>query len=347
MKAARLIGERQLKLMDIDRPVIGGREVLIKVSYAGICGTDYAIYSGESSFIKNGMIRFPLTLGHEWSGIVEEIGSKVQNLKLGDRVVGDAGVSCGVCYECLCGRYIYCKKLRAVGTINAWDGAYAEYILMPERHAYKIPECVSLEEAALVEPAATALYSVKRGEVKPGDVVVIQGTGPIGLSAVQMAKILGASCVILSGRKDFKLDIGRRMGADFTVNIMKENLKDKVMEITGDNGADVIIEASGSVEALKFSLEIIKSGGTISVVAFYENQLSGFDIDNFVFKDVKLVAVSGSPCLSVIVMELMKFKKIDLMPLITHRYRFDEIVSVMDTMKNDTDKKIKIMLRME
>lgn len=344
MKAARLMGPAQLEIIDIEKPIPGDREVLIKVKSVGICGTDYSIYSGESSFVKNGMIKFPMTLGHEWSGVVEEVGAKVQNIKTGDRVVGDAGVSCGVCYDCLCGRYICCRNLRAVGTINTWDGAYAEYLVMPERHTYKIPDGVTFEEAALVEPAATALYSVERGEVKPGDIVLVIGTGPIGLAAVQLAKVAGASCVILAGRKDFKLEIGKKMGADVTVNITKEDLAQKVMEITDGLGTHVIIEASGSLDALRDSTKLIRSRGIISLVAFYENALNGFEVDNFIFKDAKIVAVSGSPGMSVTVMELMRFGRVDFKPMITHRFEFKDVASALENLKKDNDQKIKMMM---
>lgn len=344
MKAARLLGPNNIEIIDINKPEVYQGDVLVRVKNVGICGTDYSIYSGESQFVKSGMIKYPMTLGHEWSGIIEESGDQVKNLKIGDRVVGDAGVSCGICYECLCGRYINCESLRCVGTINTWDGAYAEYILMPERHAYLIPQNVSYEEAALVEPAATALYAVRRGDVKPGDIVLVHGTGPIGLAAVQLAKVSGAACVILSGRKDYKLDIGKMMGADITVNIMKDDLAKRILEITDGKGAHVIIEASGSTDVLRQSVGIIRAGGTISVVAFYERELSGFNIDDFVFKDARLVAVSGSPGLSVTILELMKFGRINLKPMITHRYSLDNVASALENMKRDNDQKIKIML---
>lgn len=347
MKVARLLGPNQIKFMDMEKPAVGDGDVLVRVKNVGVCGTDHSIYTGESSFVKNGMVKFPMTLGHEWSGVIEEAGKHVKNLKLSDRVVGDAAVSCGICYECLCGRYISCENIRCVGTVNAWDGAYAEYILMPERHAYKIPEGVSFEDAALVEPAATALYSVKRAAVKPGDIVVVHGTGPIGLAAAQLAKVAGAACVILSGRKEFKLNVGKIMGADVTVNIMNEDLEEKVMEITRGKGAHAIIEASGSVEALLQSYRMVRAGGIISVVAFYDRNLDKFDIDSFVLKDASMISVAGSPGCSVTVMELMRFGRVDFKPMITHRHSLDEVVTVLDNMKKNNEKKIKVMLEVK
>lgn len=344
MKTARLFGPKDIRIVDIPIPKVGDNDVLVKVKNVGICGTDYTIYTGESSFVKDSSISFPMTLGHEWSGLVEDVGKNVRKFKPGDRVTGDGSVSCGICYECLCGRYLYCENLRCVGTLKTWDGAYAEYILMPERCVYDIPDGVSYEDAALIEPVATALYSVERADIKMGEIVLVQGTGPIGLAAVQLAKLSGAACVILSGRKDFKLHIGQIMGADVTVNIMNEDLEERIMKITDGKGPHKIIEASGSIEALNQASKMIRAGGKISVVAFYDRELDKFDIDSFVLSDASLVSVIGSPRCSVKILELMKYKRVDFNAIITHRYMLDEVGTVLDNMKKNNEKKIKVML---
>ena len=339
MKTARLFGPRDLRIIDLPEPVLGDHDVLTKVSYVGICGTDYSIYTGESTFVKNGSVKFPMTLGHEWSGIVEAVGKDVKSFRKGDRVIGDTAVSCGICYECLCGNYIQCANARCVGTINAWDGAYAEFILMPERHVFKVADNVPLEHAALVEPAATALYGVKTG-----DVVLVHGTGPIGLAAVQLAKTAGAACVILTGRKDFKLEVGRKLGADVAINILHEDAGRIISDLTCGKGPHVIIEASGSATAFKQSIEWVRSNGVISVVAFYEQRLDQIDLDSFIMKNAKLVAVAGSPKLAPVVLDMMKFGKINLLPLITHQYALDDVVTALDELKEQNETKIKVML---
>ncbi len=214
MKAARLIEPNRIEFQNIPIPELGFNDVLCDVKSAGICGTDLAIYSGESLFVKRNLVKFPLTLGHEWSGIVNQVGEGVKTFKPGDRVVGDTAISCGVCFECLKGTYLNCSNAHPVGTVNAIDGAFAESIIMPERHLFRLPDNLSFHQGALVEPVATGAYSVERGGDKPGDVVVVQGTGPIGLAAVQYAKLAGAAKVILTGRKIKKLDIGKKLAAD-------------------------------------------------------------------------------------------------------------------------------------
>jgi 2-desacetyl-2-hydroxyethyl bacteriochlorophyllide A dehydrogenase len=347
MKAARLIEPHKIAVMEIPTPVPDYDDVLIKVKYVGICGTDYSIYTGESSFVKDGMVRFPLTMGHEWSGVVEKTGRNVRNLKPGDRVTGDGTVTCGVCEACICGNYNLCKDLKGVGTIKTWDGAYAEYILLPERSVYKIPDGVSLQEAALVEPSATALYAVKRGGVKLNDSVLVIGTGPIGLAALHLSKLSGASCTVLAGRKDAKLDVGKKMGADYTVNILKENLAERISEITSGKGVNVVIEASGSVEMLQQSFALVRNGSTIAVVAFYDRFLDHIPIDHFVNNDIRLTGVAGSPRMSTTILELMGSGKVDFKPLITDIYKLDDVEKALKAMKEKNNTVVKILLEVD
>ncbi|OHB55024.1 MAG: hypothetical protein A2Y12_11990 [Planctomycetes bacterium GWF2_42_9] len=344
MQVARLFGPNDLKLIEMAKPVPGLGEALCKVVRAGVCGTDYAIYTGEFSFVKNGMVKFPMTLGHEWSGIVEQIGTGVTNVKLGDRVVGDTGVSCGSCYECVMGNYGKCKSIHPVGTINAIDGAYAEYILMPARHLFHLPDNVSFDNGAMVEPAATALYSVIQADVRIGDTVLVLGSGPIGIAAAKLAKLCGASKVGIAARKDFKLQKTLALGVDVAINTTKISLADGIKQSFGDWGVDKIIEASGSTELFKESLGLINLGGIISVVAFYEKMVDKFDIDRFVFGDVKIHAVGGSLGMYKPTLRLMAAGMLDMTSLITGRYTLSQARQALDDMQIKGDTRIKSML---
>jgi 2-desacetyl-2-hydroxyethyl bacteriochlorophyllide A dehydrogenase len=344
MEAARIYGPHDIRLTDVPTPVPGRGEVLCRVVRAGICGTDHAIYTGEFSFVKNGMVPFPMTPGHEWSGLIEKIGEGVENLNIGDRVVGDTSVSCGVCYECLIGRYDHCEKSRAVGTILCWDGAYSEFILMPARHVFPLPDTVSFDNAAMVEPAATALYAVTLAEVKIGDTVLVLGSGPIGISAAKLAKLCGASKVVIVGRKDFKLRTAVDLGADASVNTEKIPFEEGVQNAFGDWGVEHVIEASGSIDILTRTLKIVKQSAVVSLVAFYEKLVNGFDIDRFVFGDIKLRGVAGSLGMYRPVLRLMAAGMLDLTPLITARYTLDEIPGIMESMPERNSRRIKEMI---
>ena len=295
MRAVFIDGPHKLRIADVPVPTPGPRDVLTRVKSVGICGTDHAIYTGATSFLETGLITYPMRPGHEWSGIVEAVGEEVTAFKPGDRVVGDTSVSCGECAFCMSGQYNICQYTRCVGTVNTWDGAYADYMLMPARHMYKIPDGLSLEEAALVEPAATALYTVQRAYVKAGDTVVVHGTGAIGLVAVQCAKIAGAARVILTGRTDGKLAVGKQLGADVVLNTRKCDVTAEILGLTGGLGAHAVLEASGSIDALEGSVHQVRPGGAISVVGIYEKRMNNVDIDRFVFYNITLNGVNGSP----------------------------------------------------
>ena len=161
MKAARLFGKNDIRIMEIETPVPKAGQVLCKVKRCGICGTDYSIFNGAFK----SMISYPMTLGHEWSGVVETAGPGTA-FAPGDRVAGDTCVSCGVCYDCLVGNYVRCKKRRSVGTIFTWDGAYSEYVLFPARHLFRLPDHVDFENGAMLEPAATAMLGRGTGGSK-------------------------------------------------------------------------------------------------------------------------------------------------------------------------------------
>jgi 2-desacetyl-2-hydroxyethyl bacteriochlorophyllide A dehydrogenase len=343
MKASRIYGPNDIRYVDVPVPEVGPRDVLSKVVRAGVCGTDLAIYTGEFSFVRNGEIKFPMTPGHEWAGIVEKVGPEVTLFKPGDRVVGDTGVVCGECNHCVIGDQHRCKHGRAVGTLKTWDGAYGEYMLMPQRHMFHLPDNVSFDMGAMIEPAATALYSVRLGEVKIGDTVLVHGTGPIGILAAKEAKLCGASLVLITGRKEFKLQTALKYGADVAINTTKESMIDAVKKHCPD-GVDRIIEASGSIQLFQESLGLIRADGIISMVAFYEKMIPNFDIDKFVFSSAVMRAVGGSLGMYGPVLNLMAAGLLDPTPLITSRRPHREAGLALKDMQDRNDARIKIML---
>jgi len=345
VKTAKLIAPEKFEILDLPIPQPQPGEALIKVEYVGICGSDYAIYTGEGQFVKKGLIKYPIILGHEWSGTIVELGDGCNKFQIGDKVVGDGEVSCGKCPECISGAFSDCRNLRGVGTIDAWDGAYSDYIVMPERHIHQIPEGVSMQEAALVEPAAIALKTVRAAKVKMGDVVLVQGTGAIGLSAAHLAHIAGASCIILSGLSDRKLEIGEKMGADIIVNINKTDLLPIVKKVTQGQGVDVVIEASGAQSALRDAFLAVKGGGIISIPAFYERPIPKIDLDDLIFKNVTIEGVCGGAGLPPTILDLMKNGRVNFTPMITDHFALEEVPEAMVAMKELDDTRVKILLK--
>jgi len=346
MKALIIEAPGCARIIETEKPKAGLKDVVVRVAYSGICGTDLAIYSGETDLVGDGAVKYPVRIGHEWSGIVEEVGGEVTGFKPGDRVIADNGVTCGRCKHCLDGDYMLCENVMSVGTINCWDGSFAEYMLMPERHLYKLPDEISLEEAALIEPATIALAGIRHSNAAKGDTLLIIGTGAIGISVIPMAKAMGIGKVIISGRKPYKLEVAKTMGADVAVNVTKEDLKETVMRETNGKGADIIVETSGNINTPNQCVEMIKTGGFIALVGFYEMRLDGFHIDAFVMKAALMRGITGELGLPRQVIDLMVREKISLKPLITHRFRFEEVVRVFETAGRLNDTKIKMMVEM-
>jgi 2-desacetyl-2-hydroxyethyl bacteriochlorophyllide A dehydrogenase len=346
MQAARLLAPHDLRITEVPIPDLAPHEVLCRVVRCGICGTDHAIYTGEFTGVEGSAVRFPMTLGHEWAGTVAALGPQATRFAVGDRVVGDTGVACGHCTECLLGNYGSCSEGRAVGTVNAWDGAYAEYIVMPERHLFPLPEDVSFDAGAMVEPAATALYAVVRAEVRTGDTVLVNGTGPIGLFAAKLSRLSGAARVIVAGRREWKLKLALAFGADAVVDTTRGRFPEAVRAAAGSGGVDKIIEASGAVELFADCFRCVRPGGVISVVAFYERPLPEFDIDRFVFTNSTVRAVAGSLGQYPPVLRLMSAGRLDPTPLITARYPFRDVVQALRDWSAKPERRVKSMLEM-
>ena len=196
MKALVAEGPHKAAFRDVELRPIKDNELLIKVKRAGICATDNAIYTGDCMFVRDGSIVYPCRFGHEWSGVVEKVGKDVTDFKAGDRVICDNGVSCGECDACKEGRYDDCVNVKSVGTVNCWDGCFAEYMIMPVYHVYHIADSMSFDAAALLEPISIAYEAFKRTKLTKDSTVVITGTGAIAMGAVALAKYYGAGQIV-------------------------------------------------------------------------------------------------------------------------------------------------------
>lgn len=345
MKSIVVKAPGDIRYVEVDKPKPGPREVLTRVRYCGICGTDLEIFTGDSNLVRNGFINYPVRIGHEWSGVIEEVGSEVKNFKPGDRVAGGNSVTCGECKNCKDGNYGLCKNGLAVGTVgNCWNGAFAEYMIMPYWHMYKINDNVSLDEAALFEPASIALSGVRQSDITPESTVLITGTGAIGLSAVGLVKSMGAKKILLAGRKDFKLEIGKKMGADAVVNVTKENLKEFVMKETNNEGVNSLVETSGSVTFINESFDFLARRAVIALIGFYDINLTDCNINKLVLRLYQIRGIDGTGGSIMEIAEMVSKGKLSLKPLITHRFNFDETIDTFKSAHKMNDQKIKMLV---
>ncbi len=335
----------ELRVVDMPKPEVGPRQVLAKVRYTGVCATDVSIMKGTLTLGDGMEPIYPVRLGHEWSGTVVEVGSETTRIKVGDNIISDTCYSCGECSYCLKGDYNNCINGRAIGTIgDCWPGAFAEYMLVMERTAFKIPPNVPLDQAAVIEPSAIGLYGLTRAPLGPGNNLLVLGTGPIGLGGMACAKGMGMGKTILAGRKDAKLAIGKQLGADVLVNTTKENLYDVVMRETNGWGMDVILETTGDPDLFNEVLTMLRPSGFLVIPGFYEQDLKNVKLDRLIVKNCTLIGAAGTPQMGPMILDMLSYRHIDLGPMITDRFPFSQVEEAFAAVTSRNDSRVKVMV---
>lgn len=264
MKALVLTEYNHLEYMDVDIPEINDEEVLVRVAACSICGSDVHGYDGSS-----GRRIPPLIMGHEASGTIEKAGKRVTDFKPGDRVTFNSTVFCGKCFFCKRGEFNLCNYGKVLGVSCGEyhiDGAMAEYIKVPEAILYHLPDKVTFEQAALVEPLSVAIHALKVSPVFMNDRVVVVGAGTIGLLIIQALKVAGCSEIIAIDLDEQKLKTALEVGATCVIQSQKENAKDKVLEKTKGLGADLAFEAVGIAPTFKTAVDAVRKGGNVVMV---------------------------------------------------------------------------------
>lgn len=317
MKAAVCLKPGKIVMKNVPIPKPKDNEVLVKIKAAGICGSDVDGYLG-----RHPMIGYPIILGHECSGIVTEVGKKVSRKRIGEAVIVEPFSLCHKCVFCRQDRYNLCNDLKIIG--HQIPGAFAEYVVIEDRFAHKKPANLSFEEAAVMEPATGSFHAVSRCGIKKGDLVVILGCGTIGSFALQHCKNFGAK-VLVSEIEGFKLKAAKELGADFTINPKKENLKKKVMKLTGGIGADCVIEAVGSQETLSQTVPLVKKGGTIMLIGWTGASQDKFDLTNVTFNEIKVLGTLGFCNDHTKVIRLASRGKVNIKKIITHQFSLPEV----------------------
>ncbi len=270
MQAVVCHGPRDYRIEDVPVPEPGPGELLIEVDAAGICASDMKCWLGGPLFWgtdgKGGYVEGPCIAGHEYAGHIVALGEGAaahHGVNLGDRVVAEQIVPCGECRFCQRGEYWMCLPHQIFGFKRSLNGGFARFNLFPAKsRVHRVPESLTGGEAAYIEPMACAWHAVDRGEIKPGDTVVIGGVGNIGLCMLQIAKLANPGQLIALDTKPYRLDLAAQLGADVTIDVTRENPVDRVRTLTDGYGCDVYIEASGSPAAIEPGLQMIRKLGT-------------------------------------------------------------------------------------
>lgn len=346
MRAAVLFGPSDLRVVDRPVPVPAPDEVLVKVAMCGACGTDLSIqekpFFGQPPFGE-------FTPGHEWTGTVVQVGETVDEVLVGQRVAIHAHHGCGRCRNCVNGAYTAClnygnrrKGHRATGFTA--DGGFAEYVVHHVNAVYPLPDSVSWEDAVLVTTAGTAMYGIDRaGGIVAGDTVVIIGPGPVGLMGVQVARAVGAGDVILVGTRDVRLKLGLELGATAVVNANDTDPVEEVRRLTDGRCADLVIEASGNSKAPDQSLAMVRRGGTLLFLGFYDASVQ-FDLGQANREEINLVTSRGEGRMAVgRALGLCAAGAITGRGLVTHTFPLEDIQAGFDALRARDGDPIKIV----
>lgn len=256
MIAAVFYGPNDVRLETVPTPQIGESEVLIKVRACGICGTDLNMFTGDFK-----VRRVPLIPGHEFSGEIVAVGDRVVEFKTGDRVTADINLTCGTCYWCRRSEDLLCPHLQQIGI--DLSGAFAEYVKAPANHVYRLPDRVSFEQGASIEPLACAIHAQTRIDIPVGASVAVLGGGSMGILHSQLARLRGAYPVVLIGRTQSKLERARRAGIECLVNARDTDPIEAIKRLTEGRGADFVIETAGSIETYEQAFKMVRRGGTV------------------------------------------------------------------------------------
>jgi L-iditol 2-dehydrogenase len=318
------------------------------VEAASLCGTDLTLREG--SFFPSQPPPGTFTPGHEYAGTVVATSADVDEFEIGDRVVVEAHRGCMRCENCIRGRYTSClnygradKGHRAMGM--SVDGGFADYVVNHVSTLYRLPDTISFEEAVMITTAGSSMFAIDTaGGLVAGDTVVVIGPGPIGLTAVQILKALGASQVILTGTRASRLELGHSLGADRIVDVKATPAVQAVMEATGGRGADVVLECSGAGEAVDQAIEMCKPGGRIALVGFFHGPVTA-NLTRAVQRGLTLYTTRGEGNRAVgRSLALAEQGRLRTAPLITHRFPLESINEAFDTFAERRGDAVKVVL---
>lgn len=335
MKASRFLGNKTFAVTDLPTPHAGPGELVLRNQVCGVCGTDVHIYHGEPGSAD---VNPPVVLGHEYSGEVVEVGKGVTGFAVGDHVTVDPNIYCGHCAYCQNGKKQLCPSMEAIGVTR--DGGFAQYSLIPASQAFKLEPTVPWEAAAMAEPLACCLHGIDLAGIQVGDKVCVVGGGAIGLLMVQLAKLSGASQIVLSEPNEKRRQVGLQLGANAALDPTRPDAQEAFAQVLG-GGANVVIECVGNVPAVKSAFQFAGKGATVLLFSVPKVDAT-FDLPLFdVYK--KELTIKGSfvnPDTHARAVALINSGKVDFGPIITHRFPLDQLPEAIAMQMSDASIKV-------
>ena len=323
MKAVQIIQPNELRVIEMDKPVLDDtNNVLIKMTAAGICGSDVGIYHGT-----NAAATYPRVIGHEMVGVVVEVGPTAKKVKVGDRVIVDQVTACGHCYACRKGRPNVCGNLKVRGVHI--DGGYREFMAVPDADCYLVPDKLSDVEAVMIEPTTIAVQCCSRAQLESEDTVMIIGSGALGSSILRIVKLYNPKAIIVTDIDDAKLEEAKKNGATYTINSLKEDVPAKAHELTEGYGPTVTIDAACVKGSLLTALQATGNAGRVITMGF---SVAPTEVNQFVITSKEL-DVRGSRLQNrkfQDVIDLVNEGKVDLRGSISHTWNFEDAQAAFD-----------------
>jgi len=334
MRGVLLRGPHQMRLEELPRPAPRADQVLVQVRYSACCATDFDLIDGTMP----DQAKYPIILGHEWSGQVVEAPPGHAEL-VGRDVVADNLVTCGICPACVGGRPNLCRKMEELGF--SLNGAHAEYLVTLARSVRVLPSGLSLKAAALAEPVGVALYGARRARIGPGDRVVVLGAGPIGLFTMQVCRAAGAAEVWQADLRAERLDLARRLGATGILDLSKMSLAEALGSANAE--ADVVMECSGNPKALSQAIKVVRPGGRVGVIGYYGDELAEIRPSDIMMRDLEVLGAVCPTGTWDAALALIADGRVNTEAVITHTFPLERFAEAYETARSGRDA-IKVML---
>ena len=344
MRRVVLTGIREMEMVNSLTPEItDANDVKIKLTTIGVCGSDIHYYAKGK--IGSQVVQYPYPVGHECSGIVEEVGEKVSNVKVGDLVVVDPAVHCGKCDQCVSGRPHTCRNNKFLGCPGQLDGCLADYIVMPDFTCFPVSGKMNPTQAALIEPLTIGVYAVNLAQIQNNISVGIFGAGPIGLSILMKLLADNITNITMIEPREYRLEKAKEIGANYLINPEKEDVEAKVME-QEELLLDVVFEASGEQEAVSNAIKILKPGGKLVLVGIPPEAQYTFNMDLMRRKELTVVNVRRQNYCVEEAIELVVSGKIDVEKMVTHNFTLEETAKAFELVEAYKDGAIKAMINL-
>lgn len=332
VKAQRDVG---IWLEDVEVPTVGPNDVKIRIRRTAICGTDIHIYNWDEWAQKT--VPVPMHVGHEYAGVIVEVGSHVRGYAVGDRVSGEGHITCGYCRNCRAGKRHLCRNTVGVG-VNR-PGAFAEFLVIPADNVFKLPDNISDEIASFMDPLGNATHTALSFDLV-GEDVLITGAGPIGVMAVAIAKHVGARHVVITDVNPYRLELGKKMGATMAVNTSQQSLRDVMQTLGMTEGFDVGLEMSGNGHAFRDMISVMNHGGRIAMLGIPSGDVA-IDWNQVIFKGLVLKGIYGREMFETwYKMTSMLQSGLDVSPIVTHRFPVADYRDAFEIMRSGQSGKI-------